>query len=638
MSVEKNKSEGQPTSMSEAFSRAEGIGDARAEAHSGGQGRPQQNNTQNQQRSAQRRGIPNLNNTLRRPVARRSTGADVQAFVKALEKQLVDTMEPQYRDNYQLLVFDNQTHLTALSSILVVLTTQDKEQNNHAVVFNLVVESSGGRLNNTYLNIGQNTIEQETTAGDTVDQALWDKVVPFVQDSLGGSRINVHYAGAMVLPSTLVPTDETRMHEVFYVATQALFTVAENDLGTSQPPFSISLIEQSSLTVNVDTNTEPAQTATGLPVRDDQTITLRASLTPAGQTSASHEGIQDLTRVSTYVDLYPAAPRQQVFGAPPVTQRYYPIVWITRLDSMINAVTLEIALLGLASTTVMAKNGQWAAGFLQRYGSASVNALKDFGAVGYEVNLSPDPQAQPAKIDTRGEGYSQADLLKLIAATVYDEPTFMMYVDEVGELSWLHSTFLEAARGNPAAQKSIIDAANNLTNGAFGQNWHGGQICFDNQTRSATGYYIDSDGVQRDLRDIDTLAMLNLFGGQDMGLVKEYTDTFLRREIPSPMRLETRNRMLRNVLRGEVKIKGYAQSITFDNAFLQALIGSAIQAGLAIRQNNTFFNLTGQAGRATFDGSQFGLNGAAAGNLFTFGGPSYGNYRSGPAAMNRWNV
>lgn len=630
MGVEKNDTtQSQPnrTSMEEAFDAA-------------GARQPQGGRSSSQEQSTRRTEKLNpmqLNTILRRPVARRSTAADVQAFHKALIKQMDASLDPAYRDNYHLMVFDNQNHMTALSSILVVLTTRDSQGGNHAVVFNLPVASSSSRLNNTYTTINQQTIENETVPGDTVDQTLWDKVVPFVRSQFG-ANVKVHYAGAMPLPTDLSPENEEAMYNVFYVATQALFTVKEMDIGRQEQPYSVTMVDQTTLTVNIENNVTPALSAVGHPIRDDLTITLRAIFGNQGQNQSNvHDSAMDLTKTSVYVDLLPAAPRQLAMNQTPPTQGFYPVAMITHLDSEINAVTPELALQGLMSTTVMARNGQWASAFMQRMGGP-IGDLRDVGALGYMLRLNPDPSAQPDRINTKGDNFSSTDLLKLIGTAVYDELSYMMYIEETGELSWLHSMFLEAARGNSSAVKALLDASMTLTNGHFQQFWNGSEpIAIDNQTRVAGGYWDDGQGNKRDIRDIDTLAMLNLFGKSDMKVVQDWLDTFLRRDIPSPIRLEARNKLLRNVIRGEVKIQTYFQLITINGKFMDALAAGCAAAGLQIRQNNTFFNLTGQPNQATFDGSQFAVNSQALGGAFSFGQQPYSGWRGGQN-FNRFSV
>ena len=630
MSVTKGQEGGNKpdATMSQAFSQA-GISPETVRGGNAGQASaaPNQSNQQ-APRGARQSGRPSImevNSLLRRPVSRKQTGEMVQAYERAIRKQIEDSMGGNYKDNFQLHVLDNNTNMLAMSVILLCFAVQDKGS-TYLGVYSLVVEGSSGRLNPRFINIGNMNVEIETTAGDIVDRTLWDKITTFLNETYG-QKLSLLNAGAMVLPVELSADDESHIHRVVYMATQALYTVMEEEFLEAEKPLSVSMVDNgASLSAILDYNPGDTDTATGLPVRSNVSVVLRGSMAGGQATQTPHEQVRELTRTDAYIDLVWAEPPQQQWGQPPVTQRYFPRVVITRLDSEVDAITPELQLLALSTSTLLSKNNAWGGVFLPRYDVGSGPDLRDIGAIGYEVNLTPDANAKPERIDTKSEQFGKPQLFQLLSMAVHDALIYSMDVEEVGELSWLHQVFIAAANGNTDAYNSIVQSANNLTEGHFARMWQGGPITVDDMNRVHLGYYTDLRGQRRDIRDIDYLALLNLIGEKDMPTVINWSRTFDDVQTPLEIRLEQRAKILKGLL-NDLHIKGYARRVTFTPEFITTLNNAAVAAGLVIRPGNLYSDFSGQVGRGTYNAQAFAVGGAAGQGLFNYTQPGYGNYR-----------
>jgi hypothetical protein len=574
--------------------------------------------------------VMDINSQFGRPISRRSSGEAVQAFEKAFRKEIDASMGDNYKDSFSLHVLNNATNQTLLSSILVVLAVQAADGTTHGLVFNLIVEGSGSRRDNKTININGQNVEIEWVPGDVAsDKILWDKITLLLNDAFGREMV-LHYTGAMVLPTTLSSEDSDHIHRIMHATTQALFTAMETEVTEDEVAISVRMIDNNAqISANLDYMPAPMTNVVGQPVRNDLQITLKGQMVGTAQQGYGDVPI-DLTRAAGFIDLTYAEKPTPVFGQPPVTQSYYPRVVLTHLDSEVDAMTPELQILGLSTTTLLARQMQWGAAFAPRYGLNTVRDLRDIGAIGYEVNLSPDPNAKPERLDTKSQAFGLPQLAQVLGVAVFDSLIFSLDIEETGEMSWLQQVFLAASRGNTDAYAAIVDATNNLTDHQFGRIWQGGAIVIDDENRIPLGWYKGEDGNLHDLRDIDYLAMLNLYGDKDMSVVTAWSDTFLNKAIPEPVRLEQRLRILKGVLLGsDFKVTGFAQRVNFAPEFLIAVATACASAGLAIRQTNVFAAFTGQGGRGAFAGSQLGLQGQQVNAMFSYGaqGAGYGAFR-----------
>lgn len=635
-------------------SKGPSVGDAFRRAQAGGEQPQPQPGPGPAQRAAEsearpnppegrvgRAGVMNINGLMSRPMSRKSTGEIVVMFRDALEAQMERNFKsPQERDAWSLLVLDNNTaQVGPLSSILLCYTVAQQGE-LYSTVFTMLVEGSADGLSPMNINMQGRNVQLDTVAGDVFGPAYWEAIKHHV-NNIYGKNVHVTDAGQEVLPKELDPEDDEHMRQVMFSAISACSTVMENVLDlSSEVIFNVGMIDQSSEKISARTaylaNDDPgsgqAETFTGLPVRSDIRVTLEAS-SNSQQYQMGFDQTRELTSVDAYVDLVYSPPQQQ---QPPQagwqrdTRCYYPRIVITRADTAIDAITMELQLLALVQATLFNQNMSWAGAFRPRRGVTGIDT-RDIGAIGYEVNLSNDPQAQPKAIDTKANDFDMRALWELITATIHDTVVYSMDIEEASDLGWIHQAFIAAADGNREAYDLIIDAANNLTMGAFSQCFPVGEaICYDDNNRLHLGYYIDENNRKRDLREIDYLAILNLAGSKDPMLCQEWAETWDNTQIPIQIRLEKRANILRSILGTRVHIKGYARRVTFNPKFIVGLSNAITMAGLTITPNNLVQGFEGQVQRGNLQIGQFGLSSSQLpNNLYNYGGGQWGNYNSG---------
>ena len=582
----------------------------------------QQNMHQNtQQGQVRKRGsIMDVNTRHGRPMSRASSAENVQAFLVALNETFDANMSKNHRDAFQLLVLDNNRAPVAFSSILVCYQERDK-----VTVYTLVVEGSGSKLNNQYVSLSGQQCEVEIVTADIYNQdSFWEQIQILINEHYGISGLEIFDAGGLVLPDELKASDDVAIRKIAYNAVNATYTIMDANLGVQEEPFSVSSIGQNDmLTAHLDFSGEPIHNSVGLPIRSDVKISLRGSVQANNTIGLQQQ--RDMTEVNGYVDLVFQKPGQAAYGQPQMTQSYYPRFVITRAESDIDAETLELQLLALHTSALLAKNMAWAGVYKPRYIDGV--DMRDIGAVGYEINLTGDPNQKPERIDTKSDAFGLQQLQQLVSATINDSLIYSMDIEEMGELSWIHQIFIAAANSDDNAYGSLIQAANNLTNNAFSQFFGNEPICYDDGNRIHLGYYVDEHGERRDLRDLDYLAVLNLVGKSNPAMVEEWENTFTQSEIPLEMRMERRRNIMKALYSGKMEVKGFARRITFNPNFIIALSQACERAGLVVRPGNLVETFGAQHVRGQGNAAQYAVHGQQLGTAFSYNQPQYGGQR-----------
>lgn len=604
--------------------------------------RPSSTPSGQHQRAGIRSGGPtglSINARRPRPISRFGFSESATKYLKAFQdsfKESVKDAEAGYEDLFRFHILDHTNLSTPLSLICEVMTVADNEGKKHAGTFTYVIAASNAKLPNRFIPYGNNQqVEVDVVPGDVINTEMWGIIESYLRTQYGND-VAFYNAGAAVLPRDMSPESQADIGLALYHGTQALYTILGGVIGTEEP-LNVKMFQGYTVQGTVNLSPPPTATLGGLPVRNDLAIELNYLTRAQGLTGINSEVSNGLTRVGGYVDLEfvgngVAAPVQN-YGFQPFqqipTQQYAPRYVITDLDTRTDAVALEDILLGLYSSTMVTQNWTWARPFEPRLGrKKNETDMRDIGALGYVINFGDPTSTERKRVPTTGT-FSQADLFKLISFAVHDQAMISIDIDETGTLSWVHQYFIAAANGVESAYRQIVTAADNLTNNVFSKNWDNSPIIRDDFNRVHLGYFIGNDGERHDLREIDRLAILNLFGDRDMEVVYAWDRSWNDLNIPLELRLETRAKIFKNSLPG-VEITGYARRATFTTKFLTVLAHSIAQAGLMVQQTNmTMITQTGQQ-RPLYNMADVALQNQAFGGGFTFAGnQGYSGFRSG---------
>jgi hypothetical protein len=554
-----------------------------------------------------------------------------------------------------LIGAERKNHTELVFDYLIVATRAKNNKGGLVSYHTLILEATGPVLDPIKRPIGGQMIEEDRYTSAAVDQVY----VKIAQDKIfkAFDTNKAYMVDATVVPRGFNPDDRDAVKRVLANAANA----GSTEIQVHSPNYrglNLAHLERNvQLSIEQSFNRQTLQDAVNNPVRSDILIAFGSKLNEQGQqqnSGAVNNGGKQVkvSQLSGFIDLVYLDPQDMPqpavpygYAAPPEpTQRFAPRLVITDLATgMYNepsAVLLALASANTLNDISLGGGIAWWQSFKPTSRNSNAIDLNDIGAINYDVNLEKNPSGFGAIIDTKSDSFDLPALGTLLRAAVYPGMVISLDVPDYGPQSWYLSVFAAAASGGQkaaAAYDAIFNAANSLTNGIFEKHFpHGTPMFTDLGNRVHLGYWVDSNGNKRDLRDIDHLAVCNLAGARNPGLIRDWSDTFLRgNEFPLLQRLQGRKKLISGFTHESAEFTNMATRVTPTKAFMSALAQAVLATNVPVKvssqaQASEFNNRRGSAGfigealinpTASFYQSSAGQ----AGMQYGHGGP--GSYR-----------
>ena len=508
-----------------------------------------------------------------------------------------------------MITIDNAKYQNLQLSSLVV-AVRPVDQGHKAVAYHtLLLEGSAQPLEPKIVPINGQNIPM-----DLYSEAVYDRIYDTaVSDTLkqAYAGYNVLPVAAEVVPRTFDWNDQEEVRKLLVNALCAVIQELQVAVGMSGEIDLTKAARDANLQVSVSYNQPDSQSAVGLPIRTDLGMSLsavaldRGDATTVNNAQRSHQ----LAQVGGFIDVVWTGKQQVQAGsfmgvqAPP-PQVFAPRLVLTKLESLF-AMTPGAQLLAMASAISFSENGGWFSYFKPRAMGQSSNRIdrRDVGVLNIEGNVYNEQGANGfgAPIDTKTTTFTDLQLGQFLSLLVSPALLVSLDVSTCSSDTWYNEVFAAAATGNQGAQRALVEAAQSVTGGAFGQFYQtNASPVVEFEEIVLNGYYTDADGIKRDVRDIDYVAMMNAHGRNDPTVGAAWTDTFLRTDQPLVKRLDARKRMLRETL-SDVVFTGTSRRVTMSAAFLDALVKGIAKSGIG-------FKLINQGGQGEFQ-SQRGVAG-----------------------------
>lgn len=510
-----------------------------------------------------------------------------------------------------------------ISAIVLVVQYGNKghaETSRGLAFHTLLLEDTYNPPANPVLNIRGTSVEVLRPAGDAYDDKFRSKVSEILSREFSSIPVSKMYdAEAEVLPRSYNYKDKNQVQRTLHNALIACAVILAQETDQDLNDFTLGT-NASNLNVltRVSTRQQQQQDAVGAPVRTDVLVEFSEGQAVNNNQNQGIRSVHDdeqtqvMFEVGGFMDLLwepePGVAQSNMFqnmftpqnvqqNKP--TKHYRPRFVITSFNTS-KIRTLPGQLLALVSSLALNEGGAWTNAFAP----IKTNAfdMHDIGAIGYEINVEQNPTGIGNRFDTRSDNFRDQHLLMLLSAFLHPVPFISMDIQECGPETWITSVFLAAARANMDANRAIIEAADYLTAGNFKKMYQGnGVVVLNDNSKIETGYYINKDGVARDIRDVDYLAVLNTFGDKDMQIVKDFSDTFTRVDLEDVLRLQGRRKIINAVVNNQAVFTGYAHRVTFANDFLNALMQGVVKCGLIMRAQTPYQDASGAPrGTASF--------------------------------------
>ena len=530
----------------------------------------------------------NLGGISRRPTSEVLTKAH-DAFVKQLTDSPIDA-----RFDVELLKVDN-TKSTDLRLSALVPTIKINSVDKLIAYHTVLLEGSSDPIPSRTENINGTPVVIRRFASDVYSQRYIQAVRELVINMNPGYE--VVDCSSTVLPRGFNFEDKDAVRA--FVQNAVLPAVSE--LAQRAPTYSeinlASLERDCSLQAAVAFNEQTRTDYSGLPVRNDITVTLQAVSTERQDANELNNQERSLTlaQVGGFIDFVWAPENESVtnYGQyNPAQNRKFAARFVATSLENLQGYSIENQLLALAPALTLGEGTNWYPAFSPRLlngGSKAAVNPRDIGALNIEANVLDTTGAggYGAVIDTTAASFTHQELGRFIHMAIRPGLLFSVDVSACGSDTWYNEVLSAAAGGNPGAAHAILEAANVLTNGNFAQIYgNSGSPVLQNDERIMLGYYIGTDGQKHDIREIDHLAVLNYTGVKDPAAAQNWSDTYTRLDYPIAKRLEYRERMVQEIIGSEVVFTQHAQRVTFTKVFLEALGKALAATGVIIKSVN----------------------------------------------------
>lgn len=528
-------------------------------------------------------------------------------YYTSIKEGLIEIYKHSHKDiEISLLDLDNINN-PGLAFSNIVVCARNKLVPNTVAYHILVLEATGEKIQSVFENIGGVQTEIMRFSCNALDEVLRQ----LAQEKVGKAFPNkkLLYSEGTIVPASFSHEDKRRMHMLALNTGLACTT----ELSIHEDNFSdinlTAIPKDNNLFVSVDFIKQQVEDAVGGIMRSDVNTnfgTRRQQQISKSVNTGERES--QIAISSGFIDLLWAPMNPQAVFNPYVsqqqqlqTQKYAARLVVTNLVSNFGY-TPAMVLLALATSVAVRDNNNWINTFRPSPLDAGSIDLRDIGALNVESNLENDPSGWGKHIDTKSETFQIQDLGQLISALIRPGLVISLDCPEAGPQSWYLSMFAAAAGGHATVTDIVYMAAQQLTGGNFGKYFPRSAPMFDDMYNTIhMGHWIDRKGQKRDLRDIDHLAVCNIAGERNPELIRGYSDTFLRKDIPVVKRLADRKRIIQALTNESAVFTGYAERVTFTAAFIDALVRGISETGLAVRINSQVLDdINNQRGYADF--------------------------------------
>ncbi len=553
---------------------------------------------QPQESSTLNAGVQDINRLLGAPMPRRTSGASLVNAIKSAkfwfdaERQVAGAAAIDLT-KIQVLGLDGQENNVSISSVILAYPVEDQGVTK-VLVHTLVLEGTltdEAPVRNVEIN--HRTYPLPIVASDYVTESYLALIDDIVRKAFDQSRrsVEVVRAGWRVVDRKVDFNDPetTEARAVIFYA-QAALSAMFNDLYRNDMFFSLEwLNKQSTLEINVDMSGRESVSADGLPRRSDIAVSVAGTV---------RKGDQNLTiplaSLGGYMNLVYTPPQSEERWARDRRrdQPYFtPTFIINRMDTSGNAITPELLLLALASSSVISKNQAWARTYLPGEVPRGEIDARDSGMLNI---LGPDEDRQPVVFDNRGS-LDEEKWGQYFFSLVDENLVYAIELEEGGDNSWVTSLLLDAADDTTANRESIrrlYDYADRLTAGNFSRRAQ--ELGVESPlamsgARYLTGTWVDEKGNERDLREWDLLRWMaqNPNDGGESAL--RYQDVIDRTDLDVEIRVSEQFDQLTGALQQNVKFTRYVDLAFINPAFIEALALAVSDCKINIDQRQANF-------------------------------------------------
>lgn len=496
------------------------------------------------------------------------------------------------RGRFRLIPLDGQTANVPQSAMLVCLPI-DIGASKLVLTYILIIENPGEPVTRV--------LQERGDSYDAIvlpEDMLSQRYLGVVKDQVSGMGSEFVMVGSQVILADTVAElnekdDNRRIAAIFDNAMDAICGYRENIIdhvaGTRSAATRITpkaLRAKERLEVGFSYSGQQIQDSSGLPIRSDVVSTMyHSQQTPDDIEMYIRSEIAEvragLDLVISYGDDTDDRPR---FGGGRRRHSdrpepfWRPVINITSITAPAKVpFNLELAQLALSMIALQSNDYRWATILRPTNRPSGKDLIKPLTELKYLWLMHPD-EDKACIYDDLSSNISDAELGDFLDDTVRQDPAFGLTIPSSGEKSWVLGIYERIAMTQDRALiETLYDSADTLTGNHFravaedmGLLDRGELPVATTGTRALLGYWLDSDGNKRDLREWGVAALLSYTNGKSPDLIRDYQATFEDSRYSLDRNLAERYSILRKLVPG-VHVTGTAEQLVFNTDYIAAL-------------------------------------------------------------------
>lgn len=565
-----------------------------------------------------------------RPLSRSSGSVRAKELEAAIIKELNSSLNKDGVSTFSTQVLD-AGQLGLPTSVVMVMMAVKSEGTTFLSAYSILIDTADMRLPNRIDKVEGRPYETPTVPGDIYNSNEYiTRATELVKIPRQNEKVHLIDAGCTVFPVGY-SIEQMGVHGLLYKATLAMYNTMNNHVELDSTP-AYTLVgrntSQEQLVGRLTFAGEKYMDEVGHPQRHDVIIEMESTRQQQGREFLTSN--TNITKVAGYVEPVYAQPNTDPSQAMN-NQKFYAQFVMTQLATGYDAMDVEMTLLALVTASMLQVQNGWADAFRPRYNTMGKEIdYRDIGGLGYCGDAA-------AKLDSKSEGFKanfpnfMREYFRLNQGII-----FAMDIPEVGPDAFVMDIFRAAGSNNGNAITALVKAADNLTGNLFSTkaNAIGAfPMIVDTGNRIHNGYYVTTEGEMRDIRDIDLLAVANVYGKSNPQAIMTYAESYSPNVAAQPIRMSNRYQIIDDVLNGRQVITGYSGRYIIHPKFLAVLTDACREVGLVVNPANMVHGL---GSGSVIGGYDYGAFAAGQAGQSVFGGGSSAGNQQGFNGRSRW--
>ena len=424
-------------------------------------------------------------------------------------------------------------------------------------------------------------------ASDAIDKEYMLAVDDLIRKRVGAGKFGniVNLDGVVVHYGEVEDSTIRTVGAMAYNAINAQVDIESGEVTDISIPLALQAVNNASLVITSRTTQQTITDHVGSAKRSDFRLSLgvvnRANRT-VGSPNAKQGDVM-VTSVSGYIDAFPDevqmpnAPYGQFVNQRQRLMGLHPHIIVNLVDAA--EPTVGYALMSIITGRLMAQDNMLMSSLLP----ASRSAEHQVGSLNVITNAEGNANGVGEVIDLLDKGLTSDETVMIIRRMFSLAPIYSIDIEKYGPSYYTESAFSAAGgqadeANSRAAAKAIMDTASWLTGNHF--DFAGHSPFVGEGIVLPAGYWIDRNGVKRDIAEIDLAFIANHTGG-DVSIMNRYVNSCLPSSRTGLDPYIERCAVIADIV-GNAVIEGKVTRLMFSVEFIESLERAAVAAGFTV--------------------------------------------------------